>query len=67
MSFWDVLASVAGAILTQVKEKEASIHRYEDKFRDLDQETLVKKYKTSSGDAQLAAAMLLKERQKNSR
>lgn len=62
MSFWDVLKAIGGALLNQVEKKEASIERYKDKYSDLDQEELVKKYKSSSGDAKLAAGVLLKER-----
>jgi hypothetical protein len=62
MSFWDVLKAIGGALLNQVEKKEASIQRYEDKFSDLDHEELVKKYRSSSGDAKVAAGILLKER-----
>lgn len=61
MSFWDVLIAIGSGLLKQVEKKEASIQRYEDKFRDLDREALIKKYKNSSGDAKLAAGILLKE------
>lgn len=62
MSFWDILKAFGSALLQQVEKKEASIERYEDKFRDLDHDKLVKKYRSSSGDAKLAAGKLLKER-----
>ena len=61
MSFWDVLIAIGSGLLKQVEKKEASIQRYEDKFRDLDREALIKKYKNSSGDAKLAAGIRLKE------
>lgn len=67
MSFWDVLIAIGSGLLKQVEKKEASIQRYEDKFRDLDREALIKKYKNSSGDAKLAAGILLKEKNNQNR
>lgn len=62
MSFWDILKAIGHGLLNQVEKKQASIERYEDKYRNLDHEQLVRKYRSSSGDAKLAAGILLKEK-----
>lgn len=64
MSFWDVLKAFGGALLKQVEKRGANIQRYEDKYRNLDHDELVDKYRSSSGDAKLAAGKLLKEQSK---
>lgn len=58
MGFWDIV-NAAGE---KVQEKQARIMRYKDRFESLDDETLKRKARNSSGDAQLAALLILKER-----
>lgn len=62
MSFWDVAKGVGTGVLNQVQKKADSINRYKERFDMLDDQALMRKYKSSSGDAKYACALLLKER-----
>ena len=62
MSFGDVLGTLFHGFLGLVQKKESRIERQMEKYECLDTKTLIQEYKSSSGDAKLAAALVLKER-----
>ena len=62
MNLWDVIFSVVGGLIKQVNKRQEAIDKYVDKYSDLDHNELVRKYRNSTGDAKLAAGILLKKR-----
>ena len=65
MNIWDVVFAIVGGLAKQAVKTQDDfqkrIGRYEEKYKDLDHEELVKKYRESTGDARLAAGVLLKK------
>ena len=62
MGFWDVMKDVGKDILNNVKEKQERILHYKEMFADYDDQSLFRKYKTSTGEMNIACGILLKER-----
>ena len=62
MSFWDGVKKVGNAAYKTMQENMEQIERYKEQYDSLDDEQLIKRYKSSSGDQKMACAMLLKER-----
>lgn len=62
MGFFDVLKDAGKAILDNAKERQEKILHYKEMFADYDDQSLFRKYKSSTGEMKLACAMLLKER-----
>lgn len=62
MGFFDVLKDVGKGILDSAKERQEKILHYKEMFADYDDQSLFRKYKTSSGEMKLACGMLLRER-----
>jgi hypothetical protein len=62
MGFWDVLKDVGKGVIDTVKEKQERIMYYKDLYSSYDDEALIRKYKTATGDAKLGAGLVLKER-----
>ena len=57
-----VLQGGAEFVQTQKEEVERQIERYKNQFDRLDDEQLIRRYKSSEGMEKRACAMLLKER-----
>ena len=72
MNLWDLIFSIIGAAakqtqkieadLVQEREKrEKNIQRYEQRYKDLDRNDLIRRYQNSTGDSKIAAGRLLKK------
>ena len=55
MGIFDILVKAA-------KERKEGIEELKESFDELDDEQLIRRYKSSSGNVKLACLMLLKER-----
>lgn len=68
MNLWDVIIAIGSGLLKQADKQQKNIQKYEEKYKDLDHNELVRKYRGSTGDAKLATGLLLKkEMQKNNK
>lgn len=66
MKFWDAVAVIGGALLKQLSEHQENISEYEKRYKDLDQDQLLQKYRSTVGDAKIASAILLNEKARKS-
>lgn len=66
MKFWDAVAVIGGALLEQLSEHQENISEYEKRYKDLDQDQLLQKYRSTVGDAKIASAILLNEKARKS-
>lgn len=62
MSLWDIAKGAGAFVLDQAQKRTESVNRYKERYDYLDDQALMRKYKSSSGDAKYACALLLKER-----
>ena len=63
MGFFDVLKGIGRDILDSAKERQEKILYYKEMYNELDDQSLMRKYKQPpNSEARLAAGMLLKER-----
>ena len=62
MGFFDVLLNVGKNVVDTINEKQERIMHYKDLYSSYDDEALIRKYKTATGDAKLGAGLVLKER-----
>jgi len=62
MGFFDISKKVGDAVRDEVNRKAETMERHKQRFDRLDDESLIKKYQSTSGEEKLACAMLLKER-----
>ena len=62
MGIWDGIKKAGQMGAQAIQEKQANIERYKLRYERLDDESLIQKYKSSTGDARLACMLLLKER-----
>ena len=67
MKSWDAVAVIGGALLKQLSEHQENISEYEKRYKDLDQDQLLQKYRSTVGDAKIASTILLKKSQKINR
>ena len=66
MKFWDAVAVIGGALMEQLSEHQENISEYEKRYKDLDQDQLLQKYRSTVGDAKIASAILLNEKARKS-
>lgn len=62
MSLWDVVKGVGNYAVKTMQDKQEKVLKYKDKYEMYDDEQLFKMYKTTTGDAKLACAWILRER-----
>lgn len=62
MSLWDGLKSIGNAVVESVKAKQERIEHYKELYDRFDDDALQRKYRSATGEAKYACAMLLRER-----
>ena len=62
MGFWDLCKEVGGFFVEGMQKRAEEFNHYKDLYRDCDDRTLERKYKTSSGLKKAAIGALLRER-----
>ena len=67
MKFWDAVAVIGSALLKQLSEHQENISEYEKRYKDLDQDQLLQKYRSTVRAAKIASTILLKKSQKINR
>ena len=67
MKSWDAVAVIGSALLKQLSEHQENISEYEKRYKDLDQDQLLQKYRSTVGDDKIASTILLKKSQKINR
>ena len=65
MKFWDAVAVIGSALLKQLSEHQENISEYEKRYKDLDQDQLLQKYRSTVGDAKIVSTILLKKARKS--
>lgn len=59
---WDRLESIINDTHASMQEKMEIINRYKEEYDRFDDQKLIKKFKSSSGNQKTACRMILKER-----
>lgn len=62
MGFWQAIGEMAEEYVETMQKKQANVLHYKELARRYDDQTLIKKYKSSRGDEKIGYGMELKER-----